>query len=212
MFVTQYGRIVTGGGSYGYGAGRVLMWDPDQPGTDPIELGRDEGEVAAIAVLGDGRIVTGGGYGGGAGRVLVWDRGEPGTDPIELGHNEGGVAAIAVLGDGRIVTGGGYGGGAGRVLVWDPDQPGTDPIELGHNEGGVRAIAVLGDGRIVVVSDGWLRIHEPSGQSPSTSMVECAADDGVLASGAGATDLVVLHKGRLAWSGWALPSSTAPTR
>jgi hypothetical protein len=54
------GRVVTGGS--GLGGGRVLVWDPAEPGTGPVELGRDEGVVAAVAVLPDGRVVTGGDY------------------------------------------------------------------------------------------------------------------------------------------------------
>ena len=97
---------------------------PAQSGTHPIKLGRDEDRVAAIAVLGDGRIVTGGhSFDGGRGRVLVWDPAQAGTDRVELGRDEDGVAAIAVLGDGRIVTGGHrFRGVGGRVLVWDPAQ------------------------------------------------------------------------------------------
>jgi WD40 repeat protein len=50
--------VVTGGG---FGVdGRVLVWDPAEPGTGPVELGRDEGGVFAVAVLPDGRVVTGG--------------------------------------------------------------------------------------------------------------------------------------------------------
>jgi len=89
-------RVVTGGG------GRVLVWDPAAAGASPVELGRDEGEVWAVAVLPDGRVVTG----GGDGRVLVWDPAEPGTGPAELGRHEGVVQAVAVLPDGRVVTGG----------------------------------------------------------------------------------------------------------
>ena len=108
------GRVVTGGGAL-LGAGRVLVWDPAEPGTGPVELGRDEDAVMAVAVLPDGRVVTGGGFGR-AGRVLVWDPDEPGTGPVELGRHEGGVRAVAVLPDGRVVTG----GGGGRVLAVGP--------------------------------------------------------------------------------------------
>jgi hypothetical protein len=50
--------VVTGGG-FGSG-GRVLVWDPAEPGTGPVELGRQEERVGAVAVLPDGRVITGG--------------------------------------------------------------------------------------------------------------------------------------------------------
>jgi WD40 repeat protein len=100
------GRVVTGGGS-SYD-GRVLVWDPAEPGPGPgpVELGRHEGGVWAAAVLPDGRVVTGGGRGYDGGRVLVWDPAEPGAAPVELGRHERGAGAAAVLPDGRVVTGG----------------------------------------------------------------------------------------------------------
>jgi len=95
------GRVVTGS-TYDR---RVLVWDPAQPGTGPVEIGRPELAVGAVTVLPDGRVVTGhSGFDGG--RVLVWDPAEPGTGPAELGRHEGVVQAVAVLPDGRVVTGG----------------------------------------------------------------------------------------------------------
>ena len=61
-------RVVTGGHD-----GRVLVWDPADPGAVPVELGRHDGPVDAVAVLPDGRVVTG----GHDGRVLVWDPAPP---------------------------------------------------------------------------------------------------------------------------------------
>jgi Trypsin-like peptidase domain/WD domain, G-beta repeat len=135
------GRVVTGSGGTGRD-GRVLVWDPAEPGAGPVELGRHESGVAAVAVLPDGRVVTGG-YDG---RVLVWDPAEPGAGPVELGRHEGPVGAVAVLPDGRVVSGG---GGDGRVLVWDPVEPDSRPVELGRHGLGVGAVGVLPDRRIV---------------------------------------------------------------
>ena len=89
----------------------MLVWDPAEPGTGPVELGRHEGGVRAVAVLPDGRVVTG----GDDGRVLVWDPDDPGAGPVELGRHDGGVSAVAVLPDGRVVSG----GDDGRVRLWD---------------------------------------------------------------------------------------------
>ena len=99
-----------------------LRTQPD-PGLIPIwttrrasralsaELGRHEYGVAAVAVLGDGRVVSG----GDDGRPPVWDPSRPGGGPLELGGHDGWVNAVAVLGDGRVVSG----GDDGRLLVWD---------------------------------------------------------------------------------------------
>ena len=57
------GRVVSGGGG-----GMVLVWNPSQPDGDPVELGRHDGPVMALAVLADGRVVSG----GQDQRVLVW--------------------------------------------------------------------------------------------------------------------------------------------
>jgi hypothetical protein len=48
----------------------VLVWDPAEPGAGPVELGRHEGGVGAVAVavLPDGLVVT-----GGEDRMRLWD-------------------------------------------------------------------------------------------------------------------------------------------
>ena len=46
------GRVVTGGSN----DGRVLLWDPAEPGAGPVQLGRHENGVRALAVLPDGRL------------------------------------------------------------------------------------------------------------------------------------------------------------
>jgi WD40 repeat protein len=98
------GRVASGGSDR-----RVLVWDPSQPGTDPVELGHDS--VRAVAVLPDGRVVSG----GDDFRVLVWDPSQLGSGPVELGRHDGPVRAVAVLPDGRVVSGG-Y---DRRVLIWN---------------------------------------------------------------------------------------------
>ena len=62
------GRLVTSQAD-----GRVLVWNPATPGASPVEVGRHDGAVRALAVLADGRLVTG----GADGRVLVWDPAGP---------------------------------------------------------------------------------------------------------------------------------------
>ena len=96
------GRVVTGS----RGGGRVLVWDPAEPGAGPAELGRDMYGMGAAAVLPDGRVGTG----VGSGRVLVWDPAGPGTGPAELG---GGEISRALSRPGLAGVGGG--GAAGRA-------------------------------------------------------------------------------------------------
>ena len=98
------GRVVSAGDD-----GRVLVWDPEAPGTAPVEL--DGSSALAMAVLGHSRVVS-----GDEGRVLMWDPAAAGAPPVELGRHDGRIFAVAVLADGRVVTG----GDDRRVLVWDP--------------------------------------------------------------------------------------------
>ena len=138
------GRVVTGGGSFGDG-GRVLVWDPAEPGAGPVELGRHEGGVAAVAVLPDGRVVTGGAAAAAGG---CWC----GTRRSRAPARSSSAATRAGWGRWRCCRTGGWSpaaAGDGRVLVWDPAEPGAGPVELGRHEGGVAAVAVLPDGRVV---------------------------------------------------------------
>ena len=175
------GRLATGGVD-----GRVLVWDPAEPGTGPAEVGRHEGGVTAVAVLPDGRLATG----GVDGRVLVWDPTRPGAGPAEVGRHEGGVTAVAVLPDGRLATG----GVDGRVLVWDPTRPGAGPAEVGRHEGGVTAVAVLPDGRLATGGvDGRVLVWDPT--RPGAGPAEVGRHDRDV------TAVAVLPDGRLATGG-----------
>ena len=166
MAVLPDGRVASGGG---LGDGRVLVWDPADPGADPVQLGRHDRGVTAVAVLPDGRVASA----GDDGQVLVWDPADPGADPVELGRHDRGVTAVAVLPDGRVASGGGL--GDGRVLVWDPADPGPRRVELGRHDRGVTAVAVLPDGRVASAGDDdRVRLWDVPSSSPG-SLLACSA-------------------------------------
>ena len=112
------------------GDGRVLVWDPAEPGAGPVELGRHDGR--------------GGGGGGAAGRAgghrrRLRRRAGAGVGPGGAGRRPGRARPPRGRGGG----GGGAAGRAGghrrhrdgRVLVWDPAEPGAGPVELGRHDG-----------------------------------------------------------------------------
>jgi WD40 repeat protein len=125
--------------------GRVLVWDPSQPGSGPVQLGHHD-KVYAVAVLPDGRVVSG----GRDGRVLIWDPSQPESGPVQLGHHDGRVGAVAVLPDGRVVSG----GDDERVLIWNATTQGQ-VAQLGCSVLGLAAVqASHGEASLVVGHEG----------------------------------------------------------
>ena len=154
LVVLPDGRVVSGGKD-----GRVLVWDPSQPGSGPVQVGGHDSWVRAVAGLADGRVVSS----GADGWVLVWDPSRPGSDPVQLGrHDLGrwlvvepgqtfiGVRAVAVLPNGRVVSG----GSDNRVLIWDvATQRQVAQVDCSVN--GLAAVqASHGGGSLVVVHKG----------------------------------------------------------
>ena len=152
------GRVVTGGGF----GGRVLVWDPAEPGAGPVELGRDEGGVGAVAVLPDGRVVTGGGDDDAAG---CWC----GTRRSRAPARSSSAATRAGWGRWRCCRTGGWSPAtAATAGCWcgTRREPGAGPVELGRHERGVGAVAVLPDGRVVTGGgdddDGRVLVWDPA--------------------------------------------------
>jgi WD40 repeat protein len=202
LAVLPDGRVVSSGGPRpfvsvgdvigGRGDGPLLVWDPATPGADPVELGQ-AGQVLAVAVLADGRLVTARSL---SGQLLVWDPGAPDADPAEAGTDFGSIYAVAVLPDGRLVTG----GHQGEVLVWNLAAPDADPAEIGHHDGPVFAVAVLPDGRVVTGGDdGRVLVWDPAALDPAPT--ELQHQDEVWAA-AILADGRVMSKGGSHWHVW----------
>jgi WD40 repeat protein len=71
--------------------GLVRVWDLHHPGS-PVELGSHNGSVTAVAMLGDGRVVSAGSFDG---RVCVWHPHTPGQPLIEIRRDVNSLAADA---------------------------------------------------------------------------------------------------------------------
>jgi hypothetical protein len=98
------------------------VWDPDLPG-QALEVGKHDGPVWAVAVLGDDRIVAG----GDGGQVRAWRADDPGQ-ALELGEVDGPVTALTALDDIWVLASGGS-----DLRVFDPDRPGSPIAEMRIN-------------------------------------------------------------------------------
>jgi WD40 repeat protein len=159
--VTAMAALADGRVVIGDRVGRVLMWDPAQPGTAPDMLGRHERGVGAVVVLTDERVVTSGPDG-----LLIWDPAQPGAAPAILGRPEDQVEAMTVLTDGRVVTSGPDG-----LLIWDPAQPGAAPAIFGRPQKAEGAMVVLADGRVVASRPDGLLIWDPAQPGAAPAML-----------------------------------------
>ncbi len=114
-------------------------------------LSRHGGGVRALALTGDGRVVSGS-YDG---TVKVWDL-NSGQEQRTLSGHGGVVWALAMTGDGRVVSGS-Y---EGTVKLWDLNSAHKERTLSGHG-GVVYALAMTGDGRVVSGSyDGTVKVWD----------------------------------------------------
>jgi WD40 repeat protein len=168
LAVTSEGKVIVGGNG-------VRLWDPSAPYELGREIGRHEsslsgwvmndegkmiqggsGQVWAVAVTGEGNVVSG----GDDGVVRLWDPGVPSDPGRELGRHAGPVCAVAVTGDGKVVSGGDE---DRAVRLWDPAVPNDHGREIGRHKYGVCAVAVTGDGKVVSGGDdGVVSLWDPS--------------------------------------------------
>jgi WD40 repeat protein len=170
------------------GDGTIRVWDTVTGGS--IVLSGHEGPVRALAVTGDGGLVSG----GADGTVRMWDPGR-GTGPVATwrGHDRD-VLAVAVDPAQPLVATGGV---DGTVRVWDAGGQGRVIATLGNE---ARALTWSPDGQTLAVAgaDGRIRRYAaPDFTATGNELVHGAeirdlaysADGSVLASAG--RDLIV---------------------
>ncbi len=127
--------------------GRILLWDPQRPGT-PATLGT-VAHLSALAVTRDGKVVSG----DAEGVIQLWNPASPGQ-PVVLGSGQTSAAAVAVMPDGTIAS-----LHDTRLLFWDVAHPGTPAYDVSFGSP-LQGFAFLGDGRAVVASEGFVGVAD----------------------------------------------------
>ncbi len=121
--------------------------------------------VRAVALTGDGRIVSG----ANDNTIKVWDLQSPIVRTL-TGHT-GAVNAVALTWDGRIVSG----SADCTIRVWELESGKRIHILVGHT-GAVNAVALTRDGWIVSGSaDSTLRFAHLPGQNPNSGLTRAWA-------------------------------------
>ena len=125
----------------GLGQGHALLrWRASLESPALVRTLSEHGDgVNALAVTGDGRVVSG----SSDGTVKVWDL-NSGQEERTLSGHGGGVRALAMMGDGRVVSG----SDDCTVKVWDLNSGQEQRTLSGHGDV-VNALALTGDGRVV---------------------------------------------------------------
>lgn len=147
---------------------------------------RHRGEVACVALLPDGRVVSG----GEDGLVILWDPRRYTTYVIH--RHDWWVRAVAVSADGRVIVSGGSDGAVRRAI----DGIG-EPEPLFFHDDQVQTVALSGDGRVIVsggsdhvvrrVVDGIVDAKPLLNHRSLVWSVGISADGRVIVSGGGRT-------------------------
>jgi hypothetical protein len=167
--------------------GMVRVWDPEDPGFEPIVYDGHHDWIRAVAGLPDGRIASA----SQDGTVQVWHPFDlaVGSERFEL--HQAPVASVVALDDGRVVSG----GEDAAAWVWNPGDPRAEPVRFEHHPTVVFSLAALDDGRVASAGeDGAIRIWDPD--DPGEGQVQVlAGHEGMVAS------MAVLPDGRLVSGG-----------
>ncbi|MEO3434686.1 c-type cytochrome [Inquilinus sp. CAU 1745] len=117
---------------------RAILWSPDSGEARQVLLFH-EGQVNAVAALGDGRFATA----GEDSRIAIWQEGQPAPIRIFEGHSAP-IAALAVSPDGSMLASASW---DRTVRLWPLSGDGAPRTFEGH-DGNVNAVVFLSDGAL----------------------------------------------------------------
>lgn len=187
--ITPEGRIASADSD-----GTILVWEPNETGTEPKPFQSDADFIAAVAPLPDGKIAfaadanAGQGAGSDGGDVVgIWDTNSSG-EPQLLTESAGFVTGALAVDDHLAIV-----GEPVALRVWNPED-GSEPWRLAEvEERDASGVTRLGTGELVVAeSTDQVTIREfPPTSSPPT----------VLDIGFTPTAIATLSDGRLALGG-----------
>ncbi len=192
LVALQDGRLVGGGDR------RISVWD-SASGQELASFWDPHDGVQALAVLGDGRLISG----GNDGTIRLWDIATQQETARLEGHREG-VMSLAVLPNGHLASG----GHDGTVRLWNLDSE-RELVSLQSNSNWLHALCPLPNGLLASAGveielwdiDQGRKVAELEGHD-SLVYALAAMPDGRLAS-AGADNTIRL---------WDLSSVTETTR
>lgn len=118
---------------------RAILWSPDSGEARQVLLFH-EGQVNAVAALGDGRFATA----GEDSRIAIWQEGQSAPIRVLEGHTAP-IAALAVSPDGSMLASASW---DRTVRLWPLSGDGPSRTFEGH-DGNVNAVVFLSDGALV---------------------------------------------------------------
>jgi cytochrome c len=173
----------------------AIRWSLQRNAAEQV-LRFHDGAVNAVAILGDGRIVTG----GEDARIAIWAPGEAQPSAVLTGHSVP-IVALAISPDGATLASASW---DHTARLW-PLAGGAPRVIEGHAQN-VNGVAFTADGRALVSAgyDATLRITPLAGGAPMIATlptplnaVAVAADGEIVTAGADGKVYVVSASGEL---------------